>query len=198
MASKTPKSFEDAVRKISNGPAFIAPDYNEDTFNFTALTAIWKGIPTLVSSESSVGKWLLMHSIPNSDKTTVNLTGDPEKDKEIWIKKINREILNEEARPKDWVQEMSEYLRKAENSDLWRLELSVLNPSDVDRCDPSVIFYHHYSFAHYHLLNCIRLFLSLFIRIVLYRSILMCHPLLTLHQLIVYLVFSQYFTFCER
>ena len=56
VSSRKPNSFEDAIKTISKGLAFIVPDEKEDTFNFLALTAIWKGIPTLLSSRSSVGK----------------------------------------------------------------------------------------------------------------------------------------------
>ena len=54
------------------------------TFNFKALAAIWHGTPTLVPSESSIGKWL--RTLPCADKThaIVTLTGDVKTDKDIW------------------------------------------------------------------------------------------------------------------
>ena len=138
-----PKVFVDVMNKINSTVAFIVPDENEDTFNFAALTAMWKGIPTLVSSNSSVGKWLLKHSIPNSARATVNLTGKPEEDKKVWIKKIKQEIFDPMSNPKQWANELSQYHQKEENEDLWKVELSILNPTD-DRAferDALVSFY---------------------------------------------------------
>ena len=42
----------------NKGSAFIVPDVQDESFNFIALCTIWLGIPTLVSSQSSIGKFL--------------------------------------------------------------------------------------------------------------------------------------------
>ena len=39
--------------------AFIVPDIADESLNFIALSAIWLGIPTIVSSQSALGKFLL-------------------------------------------------------------------------------------------------------------------------------------------
>ena len=39
--------------------AYLSPDVKEESFNFIALPAIWLGIPTLVYSQSTVGKFLM-------------------------------------------------------------------------------------------------------------------------------------------
>ena len=42
------------------GPsALIVPDRTEDSFNFTALSALWQGVPTIVSYESSIGMFIV-------------------------------------------------------------------------------------------------------------------------------------------
>ena len=133
------KVFADVINKIGSTATFIVPDENEDTFNFAALTAIWKGIPTLVSSHSSVGKWLLKHSVLNAERTMVSLTGDPEKDRDMWIQKIKQEILESNSNPKHWTQELSEYLQKEENQDLWKADLSILG-SINNKYDTTVNF----------------------------------------------------------
>ena len=91
--------------------AFIVPDREEETLNFYALTAIWQGIPTLVSSRSSIGKFLLSLDCPENFRSVVNLTGDPQHDAEEWRQKINKEILDKYVNPKDWAATMSQYLR---------------------------------------------------------------------------------------
>ena len=61
--------------------AYLSPDVQEESFNFIALTAIWVGIPTLVSSQSTVGKFLMCLDCPAIKRALVNLTGNPEEDK---------------------------------------------------------------------------------------------------------------------
>ena len=89
--------------------AFIVPDREEETLNFTALTAIWLGIPTLVSSQSSIGKFLLSLDCPEKFRAVVNITGDPLHDVEEWKQKVNTEILD--VNPREWTVTLSEYLR---------------------------------------------------------------------------------------
>ena len=106
-----------------NCQTYIVPDLQEHSFNFIALTAMWLGIPTLISSESSVGKFLLGLDCPFKTRPVVNLSGNTEEDKAIWIEKIFKEILNHDARPIDWAKELSEYLQKTHK--LWQLDLTV-------------------------------------------------------------------------
>ena len=91
--------------------AFIVPDREEETLNFHALTAIWLGIPTLVSGQSSIGKFLLSLDCPEKFRAVVNLSGDPQHDAEEWRQKINNEILDKYVNPGEWAATLSEYLR---------------------------------------------------------------------------------------
>ena len=54
----TPLCTVTSIDKFSlkNCRVFIVPEYVEESFNFLALSAMWLGIPTLVSSQSSIGK----------------------------------------------------------------------------------------------------------------------------------------------
>ena len=105
--------------------AFIAPDIQDDRFNFLALTAMSLEIPTLVSAESTVGKFLQTLDTPLKQKVLVDLTGDNETDKEVWIKKIKEELMNEKENPKMWAKELSQYLQS--NNTPWKLNLSALS-----------------------------------------------------------------------
>ena len=82
----------------SNQAAFICPDVVDESFNFIALCTIWLGIPTLVSSQSSIGKFLSKLSCPAAEKAIVTLTGIPLEDTDAWVKKINKVILSEDAK----------------------------------------------------------------------------------------------------
>ena len=62
-----------------NSLAFIVPDCVE-SFNYIALTAFWLGIPTLVPSQSSIGKFLLELPCPENIRAVVNLTGNRQSD----------------------------------------------------------------------------------------------------------------------
>ena len=101
--------------------AFIVPDYVEESFNFLALNAIWLGVPTLVSSQSSIGKFLLNLEYPEKYRAVVNLTGDPDHDKQAWVQKINTEILSHEAHSIQWAKALAEHLHT--NNKLWNLDL---------------------------------------------------------------------------
>ena len=107
--------------------AFIVPDHKDETFNFLALNAICHGIPTLVSSQSSFGRFLL--SLPCSEKfrAVVNLTGDPQHDTAEWSKKINNEILSAQANPQEWATTLSKYLLM--NKHPWEPDLG--NPTSL-------------------------------------------------------------------
>ena len=96
--------------------AFIVPDQEEETFNFFALTAIWLGIPTIVSSQSSIGKFLLSLDCPEKFRAVVNLTGDPQHDTTEWSKAIKNEILSTHANPKRWAATLSRYLQMNKTS----------------------------------------------------------------------------------
>ena len=90
---------------------FIVPDEKEVTFNFTALAAIWQGVPTLIPKGSSVGKLLLRFPCSLIDHCLVDLKGDSEKDESTWVQKIEREILHSYMNPTEWARQLSQYLR---------------------------------------------------------------------------------------
>ena len=119
ISLKEPNSLDDV--KLHNCLAFLVPDVYEETFNFKALATIWHGTPTLVPSESSIGKWL--RTLPCADKThaLVTLTGDVKTDKDIWKDKIYKEILNRNAKPWEWAKRLSMFLQN--NFNLWTLHL---------------------------------------------------------------------------
>ena len=106
-----PASLEEI--EFYNSLAFIVPDEKEATFNFTALEAIWRGVPTLVPRESSIGKMLLQFPCPLSDHCLVNLTGNSKRDKIIWEEKIDREILRSGTNAEEWALQLSTFLRNS-------------------------------------------------------------------------------------
>ena len=91
--------------------AFIVPDREEETLNYSALIAIWLDIPTLVSSQSNIGKFILSLDCPEKFRAVVNITGDPSYYAEEWRQKINKEILDKYVDPREWAATVSEYLR---------------------------------------------------------------------------------------
>ena len=99
--------------------AYLVPDILDETFNFVALSALWLGIPTIVSSQSSVGKFLLELTCPEKSRAVITLTGNTQTDQKAWKEKIDREILNEDARPTEWAKTLSEHLH--DNIQLWQL-----------------------------------------------------------------------------
>ena len=117
MLKVTPLGVKTSISSLpwADCLAFIAPDQEEETFNFFALTAIWLGIPTLVSSQSSIGKFLL--TLPCSEKfrAVVNLTGDPKLDTAKWNKRINDELLSTSANSQQWTATLSKYLQMNQN-----------------------------------------------------------------------------------
>ena len=113
--------------------AFILPDVQEESFNFIALCTIWLGIPTLVSSQSSIGKFLLKLTCPVVERAVVSLTGNPLEDTDRWMKKIKNDILSEDARPMQWAKELSEHIRN--NSELWKLNTHTSSQPPSDGLD---------------------------------------------------------------
>ena len=105
--------------------AFVAPDFQDESFNFLALTAMWLGIPTLVSKESSVGKFLLSLNTPLKSKPIVHLTGNSVTDRKVWASKIEEELQSKENNPTSWAKDLAEFLQNAHET--WKLDLSVLN-----------------------------------------------------------------------
>ena len=103
--------------------AFIVPDHEEETFNFLALTAIWLGIPTLASSQSSIGKFLLSLSCSEASRGVVHLTGNDQQDTVVWTNIING-VLGQDARPTEWARQLTQYLQS--NNDLWELNFPKL------------------------------------------------------------------------
>ena len=114
-----------------NYQVFISPDVVDESFNFLALCALWLGIPTLVSSQSSIGKFLLSLSCPAKTRAVVNLKGNVSSDIEPWSKKIHTEILEEGAKPRQWASEISKYLQN--NSQLWETDWSVFSKISKSR-----------------------------------------------------------------
>ena len=45
--------------------------------------------------------------------------------KDIWIDKIYKDILNDDAKPIEWAKQISEYLHN--DAQLWKLDLSILS-----------------------------------------------------------------------
>ena len=109
--------------------AFVLPDVCDESFNFIALCSICLGIPTLVSSQSSIGKLLSNLSCPAANRSIVSLTGILSEDMGTWVNKIESDILSKDA--KQWAKELSEYVRS--NGDLWKLDSSVLGQQPSDR-----------------------------------------------------------------
>ena len=100
----------------NNYSAIIFPEIQDKTFNFLAMNAVWLGIPTLVSSESNMGKLLLTLPCPEKARAIVSLTGHPSADIENWRRKIFEEILDEDGRPMVWAKRLSEsFQEKWEN-----------------------------------------------------------------------------------
>ena len=125
--------------------AFVIPDFHEDSFNFVALTTIWLGSPTIVTSESSVGKLLLTLPCPSKTKAVITLPSNANRESCIasWEEKIYADILNEKANPVAWAKELSEYLLN--NGEIWNWNLAILDEQMVygsqslrqNRSDPS-------------------------------------------------------------
>ena len=84
-----------------NFSVFIDPGVEDQTFNFTALTAISLGIPTFVSSQSTVGKFLLQLNSQLAARAIVELTGDVVTAKKKWLNKISEE-LQEKGTSSQW------------------------------------------------------------------------------------------------
>ena len=103
----------------------------DESLNFAALSAIWLGIPTIISSQSALGKFLLNLDCPSKTRAVVILSGNPDADREVWIDKIHKEILDEHANPIGWARQLSEYLQN--DPQLWELDLSVLSSDYNDR-----------------------------------------------------------------
>ena len=108
----TPLNNVKALKDITwkNCSAFIVPDYNDESFNFIALAAIWQGIPTIVSAESPIGKLLLDLPTPCNTRPIISLTGDPTVDEEKWIQKLYLDILNDTASSMEWARQLSSCL----------------------------------------------------------------------------------------
>ena len=104
---------------LENCLAYIAPDAHDESFNYIALTAMYHGIPTLVASESPVGKFIQSLTTRVKLKPLVYLM-----DKNAWIKKINEDILNPDKCSRKWAIELSEHLQA--NGHLWKMDTSVL------------------------------------------------------------------------
>ena len=94
-----------------NCQVFIVPDVAEEMFNFFALKSIWLGIPTLVSCQSSIGKFLQSSRCSEASRAVVNLTGNHQNDTRAWMEKLNKEIFGQEANPTQWAKSMSSYFQ---------------------------------------------------------------------------------------
>ena len=128
VPQKKPNSLDDV--KLQNCLAFLVPDITEETLKFVALSAMWQGVPTIVPSESSVEKFLLSLSdlgitCPAISRAVITLTGEIKVDKEKWITKLYKEVLNHDANPRQWAKELAEMLHQ--NKQLWHVDLTVFN-----------------------------------------------------------------------
>ena len=72
---------------------------------------------------SSIGKFLLNLECPSRNKAVVTPSGNADLDKNDWKDKIYKEILDENANPKEWAKELSDYLHL--NSHLWTINEAV-------------------------------------------------------------------------
>ena len=113
-------NLENCLAYIAPDAHYIAPDAHDESFNFIALTAMYHGIPTLVASESPVGKFIQSLTTPVKQKPLVYSM-----DKNAWSKKINEDILNPEKSSRKWAIELSEHLEA--NDHLWKMDTSVLS-----------------------------------------------------------------------
>ena len=104
--------------------AFIVPDFEDESFNFLALTAMWLGIPTFVSTETIIGKFIQSLDTSLKFKPLVNLTGDNETDTKVWMSKIE-ELFSKDNNPRSWAKGLAEFLRS--HLDTCKLEMSALD-----------------------------------------------------------------------
>ena len=96
---------------------------------------MWQGIPTLVSSQSSIGKWLKLQC-PEVDKCVITLTGDSQTDKETWIKNIQKHILDGNVNPFVWAINLKKFLRDRSRYMSNNSELGILNfAKDIDEIE---------------------------------------------------------------
>ena len=115
----------------NNISAFVVPDIRDESFNFIALCTMWLGIPTLMSDQSSLGKFLLSLSSLVGARCIVPLTGNFSDDSSVWEKKIKNDILSKDARPIRWAKELSDHLRNS--GEPWKLDSIVLHkPPNID------------------------------------------------------------------
>ena len=98
------------TKRLMKSTMFIAPEKTEDTFNFAGYEAIKFGIPTLVSSESSLGRFLSKLQSPVAPRAIVELTGDQQHDVEQWKKAIYEHILSDPEEARVWAKELSKFL----------------------------------------------------------------------------------------
>ena len=121
----SPLSAASCVEKLTwqSCQAYIDPDIDAESVNYLALSALWLGVPTIVSKNSATGKFL--QQIPCAEKPLVELSGDTATDIGILREKLYKDILNEDARPTEWAKEISEYFHN--NPELFELDLAVLS-----------------------------------------------------------------------
>ena len=115
--------------------AFIVPDDEEETFNFLALTAIWLGIPTLASRQSSIGKFLQSLSCPTASNGLVHLMDSAYHDVDAWTNKI-KEVLDQDTKPTEWTRQLTQHLQR--NNDLWELNLPIPKKNPKRWLSPSL------------------------------------------------------------
>ena len=115
------------TKRLRKSTMFIAPEKTEDTFNFAAYEAIKFGIPTLVSSESSLGR--VLGGLPQCTvvpRALVELTGDQQHDVEQWKKAIYEHILSDPEEARAWARELSKFL--ADSPEIRSYEEDVFGP----------------------------------------------------------------------
>ena len=117
-------SLDEIIHMNNDIFALIVPDVEDNSFNFIALSAMWLGIPTIVSSQTAVGHFI--HGLPCSSKTrsVIHLTKHQASNHQIWTDKLSNDILNEDARPMEWARKLSHYLQN--NPLLWGLDIPEL------------------------------------------------------------------------
>ena len=122
--------------EFHNSLVFIVPDETEATFNFTALEAIWRGVPTLIPKGSSIGKFLLRFPCLTMEHCLVDLVGDSKTDKIAWAQKIENEILQGDVNPAEWAKQLSTYLRNI--AVYWQPNFNVPKSSIKDTLTKSI------------------------------------------------------------
>ena len=115
-----PNNLQNLNRQcLKNSSVIIAPERNEETFNFEMWDAVLSGTPALVCNESSIGRILqdIKEDCPHAENALVSLTGIVEHDAKTWKEAIYDKIYNNYNDAMDAAKKIGEYLNQKE--ELW-------------------------------------------------------------------------------